>query len=79
MHCVLSELLKRMVKRFPAKPCEEITHELASLLAEYIASTAPAGECESAIKIICEDVQKLTRDAREEFRVAGLIKEATVQ
>lgn len=78
-HCMFSTTLKMLVSMFPQKECTTITQELVELLSEYVASTAPAGECESAIKICQERFGEMTRECRARFVKAGLVVEATVQ
>lgn len=78
-HCMFASTLKMLVQMFPKKECVEITKELIELLAEYVASTAPAGECESAIKLCQDKLAEMTRKDRAEFVKAGLVSEATLQ
>jgi hypothetical protein len=79
IHCMFAGTLKMLITMFPKKECRIITQELVELLAEYVASTAPAGECESAIKICQEKLAEMTRNTRAEFVKSGLVVEATVQ
>jgi hypothetical protein len=79
MHCMFGRTLKMLIVMFPEKECAVITQELIEFVAEYIASTAPAGECESAIKICQERLGEQVRRCRTEYVKAGFVKEATVQ
>jgi hypothetical protein len=78
-HCMFSTTLKMLITMFPKKECTDITNELVELVSEYVASTAPAGECESAIKICQERFGEITRKCRTDFVKAGLVNEATLQ
>lgn len=78
-HCIISERLQKLTRVHSKKECPLITRELAQVLAEYMACTAPAGEFPSALKTIVEYFEQVAKESRAAAVKQGWVNEATVQ